>query len=119
MSEGFESQPVERAPSIAVYYKRTERLERTPGGTKLVEVPNETTTGSPLPCGSRIKGKLKLSSELDKVPRDKSIVTPNDKRVDNRRTLRKDIICPKANDKTSGSLLSTRYGVWYQMIAVI
>ena len=84
---------------------------RIPGGIKVGELLNETPPGKPLPGGSIIKGKLKLSSEQDRVSRDKSIVVPIDKRVGSPSTLCKAISVPKANDKISGSLLLTRYGV--------
>ena len=90
-----------------------------PGGTIWGEVVSETPSGKPLPSGSRIKGKLELSSEQERVPRDKSIVALIDKRVGRPSTLRKAISVPKANDKISGSLLFARYGTWYQITAVI
>ena len=81
MPDGVESQTGGRIIFIVVYCKWVKILERIPGGMKLVEVSNEAPSDNPLSGRLRIKKKLKLISEQDKVQRNKLIIAPIDKRV--------------------------------------
>ena len=67
MSDRVDSQTGGQTPLISVYCKWVEILERNPGGTKLVEISNDTPSSNSLTGGSKINGKLKLSSEQERV----------------------------------------------------